>query len=60
MTIQPEQALENNLLIQLTKLGYKQVIIKDEADLLLNLKSQLEKENKVKLSDGDFKQILNF
>ena len=60
MTIQPEQALENNLLIQLTKLGYKQVIIKGEVDLLLNLKSQLEKQNKVKLSDGDFKQILNF
>ncbi len=60
MTIQPEQALENNLLIQLTKLGYKQVVIKGEADLLLNLKSQLEKQNKVKLSDGDFKQILNF
>jgi type I restriction enzyme R subunit len=60
MTIQPEQALENNLLFQLTKLGYKQVIIKDEADLLLNLKSQLEKQNKVNLSDGDFKQILNF
>ena len=60
MTIQPEQALENNLLIQLTKLGYKQVVIKGEADLLLNLKSLLEVHNKVKLSDGDFKQILNF
>jgi len=60
MTIQPEQALENNLLIQLTKLGYKQIDIKGEADLLLNLKSQLEKHNKVKLSEGDFRQILNF
>ncbi|MCE7058126.1 type I restriction endonuclease subunit R [Algoriphagus sp. AGSA1] len=60
MTIQPEQALENNLLIQLSKLGYKQVIIKDETTLLLNLKSQLELHNKATLSDNDFRQILNF
>jgi len=60
MTTQPEQILENNLLAQLQKLGYKSIVIKDETDLLANLKSQLEVHNKTKLSDNDFKQILNY
>jgi len=59
MTTQPEQILENNLVTQLIGLGYEKAIIKDENDLLTNLKSQLEKHNKVELSDSDFKQILN-
>lgn len=60
MTTQPEQILENNLIEQLKGLGYKSVIIRDEKDLLVNLKTQLEKHNKVQLSDYDFRQILNF
>ena len=60
MTTQPEQILENNLITQLEKLGYKKVVIKDETDLLTNLKSQLEIHNKIELSDNDFKQILNY
>ncbi len=60
MTTQPEQILEDNLVVQLVKLGYKKVVIRDEADLLANLKSQLEKHNKVALSENDFKQILNY
>jgi type I restriction enzyme R subunit len=66
MTTQPEQILENNLVAQLQKLGYKSVVIKDENDLLANLKSQLEAHNTVKsegrlvLSDNEFKQILNY
>ena len=60
MTTQPEQVLENNLIAQLIKLGYEKVVIRDEAGLLGNFKSQLEKHNKTKLSDNDFKQILNF
>mgnify|MGYP003649736356 FL=1 len=60
MTTQPEQILENNLVVQLEKLGYKKVVIKEEKDLLANLKSQLEIHNKTTLSDSDFKQILNF
>jgi type I restriction enzyme R subunit len=60
MTSQPEQLLENNLVTQLTQLGYEKVVIKDEADLLINLKFQLEKHNKTALSDNDFKQILNY
>ena len=60
MTTQPEQLLENNLVSQLAQLGYGKVVIKDEADLLVNLKTQLEKHNKIALSDNDFKQILNY
>lgn len=60
MTIQPEQILENNLVIQLIQLGYKKVVIKNETDLLGNLKAQLEIHNGVQLSAGEFTQILNF
>ncbi len=59
MTSQTEQILENTLIAQLQSNGYEKVIIKDEAALLLNLKSQLEKHNKKVFSDSDFKQILN-
>ena len=45
MTTQPEQILENNLIAQLVKLGYTQTVIKDEYDLLANLKNQLVKHN---------------
>jgi len=60
MTHQPEQILENNLVDQLIKLGYKKAEIADEADLLINLKKQLETHNRVELSDNDFKQVLNY
>lgn len=60
MTTQPEAILENNLVNQLERLGYKGVAIRDERDLLANLKTQLEKHNEVVLSDHDFRQILNF
>ena len=60
MNTQPEQILENNLIDQLVILGYKKVAIHDEADLLINLKRQLEVHNKVSLTDKDFSQILNY
>lgn len=60
MTSQPEQVLENNLVAQLQQLGYHKINIQVENDLIVNLKLQLEKHNKVKLSDNDFKQVLNF
>ena len=60
MTSQPEQILENNLVAQLVKLGYKKVEIKDETDLLANLKVQLEIHNKTTLTDSSFQQILNY
>jgi len=60
MNTQPEQILENNLMTQLQQLGYEKVVIKDEADLLANFKSQLEKHNKTTLTESEFKQVLNF
>ena len=59
MTKQPEYILEENLVNQLVGLGYKKVIIKDEAELIANLKIQLEKHNSITLSDYEFKQVLN-
>lgn len=59
MTSQSELILEQNLVNQLAANGYDIVTIKDENDLLVNLKKQLEKHNKKVFSDNDFKQILN-
>src|SRR5689334_13266605 len=59
MPPQPEQALEDSLVKQLTDLGYEYVSIRDEGELLTNLKAQLEKHNKVGISDAGFEQILN-
>lgn len=56
---QSEQILEHNLVKQLITLGYEFVQIKDESDLLANLKAQLEKHNGVELSDKEFSKILN-
>ncbi len=46
MTPQPELALENNLIIQLQKLGYSKITIEGEPQLLTNLKAQLENTTK--------------
>jgi type I restriction enzyme R subunit len=59
MTTQSEQALENQLIEQLETLGFEKVRIDDEAALVANLKTQLEKHNKLVLSDAEFKQVLN-
>lgn len=59
MTSQSEQILEQNLITQLVSNGYDKVVLKDEKDLLRNLKSQLEKHNNKTFSDSDFQQILN-
>jgi type I restriction enzyme R subunit len=59
MTSQSELILEQNLISQLVANGYDKVTIKDETDLLANLKKQLEKHNKKVFSDSDFKQIVN-
>lgn len=44
---------------RLVGLGYEKVEIRDENDLVANLKTQLEKHNKVKLSDSAFAKVLN-
>ena len=59
MTSQSELILEQNLISQLAANGYDKVTIKDESDLLANLKKQLEKHNNKVFTDSDFKQIIN-
>lgn len=59
MTTQPEAVLEANLVSQLIGLKYEAVSIKDEAELLANLKHQLEKHNQTTLSQTEFNRVLN-
>ncbi len=59
MAKQPEQILEEQLVAQLQKLGYGLVLIKDEKDLVINLKTQLEKHNNIQLSKAEFEKVLN-
>lgn len=59
MSKQPEQVLEEQLIEQLQKLNYSYVAIKDEKDLLSNLKKQLEKHNNISFSDKEFERVLN-
>lgn len=59
MSTQAEQVLEGQLVAQLVKQNFVKVNINGEQDLLTNLKAQLETLNKIKLTDAEFKQILN-
>ncbi len=59
MSIQPEQVLENNLIMQLQMLGYKYISIINEQDLLNNLKLQIEKHNNIVFSKEEFDKVLN-
>ncbi len=59
MARQPEQILEDNLVAQLNEIGYEIASIRNEADLLSNLKKQLERFNKIQLSETEFKRVLN-
>ena len=59
MAKQPEQILEEQLVSQLKKLGYGLVQLKDEQDLLGNLKQQLEKHNNIEFSKTEFEKVLN-
>ncbi len=59
MSKQPELILEEQLVQQLTELGYDLVLLRDEAALIINLKAQLEKHNAIRFSDKEFEQVLN-
>ena len=61
MTIQSEYQLENELIQQLQGLGYATVTIKDERQLLSNLKTQIEQANGLApLSETEWKQVISF
>lgn len=59
MAKQSEQILEEQLIAQLQKLGYDLVHIKDEKELIANLKTQLEKHNNIQFSPKEFERVLN-
>ncbi len=59
MSKQPELVLEEQLVGQLQKLGYGLVYLKDENELISNLKSQLEKHNNIQFSDKEFERVMN-
>jgi type I restriction enzyme R subunit len=59
MSKQPEQILEEQLVAQLQRLGYGLVQLKDEKDLIGNLKQQLEKHNNIQFSKAEFEKVLN-
>lgn len=59
MSKQPEQILEEQLLAQLKTLGYGLALIKDEKDLIANLKTQQGKHNQIKFTDKEFEKALN-
>jgi type I restriction enzyme, R subunit len=59
MSKQPEQILEEQLVEQLQKLNYSLVHIRDERELITNLKSQLEKHNNITFSNTEFEKVLN-
>ncbi len=59
MAKQPELVLEEQLVGQLQKLGYGLVFLKDENELISNLKSQLEKHNNIQFSVKEFERVMN-
>jgi type I restriction enzyme, R subunit len=59
MTYQSEQSLENELVKQLVALGYEKVVLHTEAEVLTNLKLQIEKHNAITLTEKDFTKVLN-
>lgn len=61
MTVQSEYQLENELIGQLQQLGYASVTLKDESQLLSNLKTQIEQANGLApLSETEWKQVISF
>ena len=51
---QSEAELEKHFIGQLTEQGYEYMPIKDDDELVLNLRSQLEKLNRMKFSDAEW------
>lgn len=56
---QSEQDLENEFIQILQNNGYEYLPIKNNEDLIRNLKKQLEKLNKIEFSDDEFDRLMN-
>lgn len=59
MAKQPEQVLEEQLVAQLQKLGYGLAEVRNEQDLIANLKYQLEQHNGISFTATEFERVLN-
>ena len=59
MTKQSEAQLENNLIRQLTDMGYTSVRIPDGETLLVNLRNELQTFNQITFSDKEFETVTN-
>ena len=59
MPHQSEQQLEEELITQLGRLGFLNVVIPDGEALMRNLRAQLEKFNGTSFSDAEFSRIQN-
>jgi len=59
MPHQSEQQLEEELIAQLGRLGFLNVVLADSAALVSNLRGQLEKFNGTSFSDAEFSRIQN-
>lgn len=59
MSKQSEQILEEQLIVQLQKLGYQYVSLQDDKAMLVNLKSQLEKHNNISFTSTEFEKVIN-
>ena len=57
---QAEQVLEDELVAQLTSMGYTLAAVTDEASMLGNLKAQLEAFNCLMLTAGEFTQVMHY
>ena len=56
-TYQSEQALEESFIAKLVSQGYERLHINSEADMLNNLRLQLELLNEIKLSDSEWQRL---
>ena len=54
---QSEQALEESFIAKLVSQGYERLHINSEADMLKNLRLQLELLNEIKLSDSEWQRL---
>lgn len=59
MAKQPELVLEEQLVAQLQRMGYELVLLKDEKQVVANLKQQLEKHNNITFSATEFEKVMN-
>ncbi|EGN75578.1 type I site-specific deoxyribonuclease, HsdR family [Idiomarina sp. A28L] len=57
MSTESELEMEKKLVEQLERMGYERVEKCNEADLVKNLKVQLEKHNRIQLTSDEFEQI---